>query len=392
MPTTLQSVTIKNLLSFGEDSPPLELKPLNILIGTNGSGKSNLLEALGLLQSTSSDLADPIRAGGGIVEWLWKGSSRKAMPIASIEALVKAEQWQVPIRYRLAFTRTDYSMVIEEERIESARPLGHYENPFLVFEHIHGRAVVNVKGETRQLRREDIDIQQSILSQRKDPDQYPEITYLGDLFGKFSFYRDWEFGINSDARGVSAPDSQTSFLDEDASNLGLMLNRLRSEPRIKRRMLEYLRAFYEDAEEIQTPIAGGLLELRLEEKSGFTTPARRLSDGTLRWLALLAVLLNPSPPPLVCIEEPELGLHPDVIHILAKLLKEAAQTMQLIVTTHSSALVEEFNENPESVVICEKNHGATQLKRLNAADLTVWLEKYNLGELWRRGELGGNRW
>jgi predicted ATPase len=392
MPTTLQSITITNLLSFGENSQPLEFKPLNILIGTNGSGKSNLLEVLGLLHSASGDLADPIRAGGGIVEWLWKGTPSKYIPTASIEALVKAEQWQVPIRYRLAFTRTDYSIVIEEERIESAKPLGDYQNPFLVFEHIHGRAVVNVKGETRQLRREEIDTQQSILSQRKDPDQYPEITYLGSLFSKFSFYRDWEFGINSDARGVYAPDSQTSFLDEDASNLGLMLNRLRSEPPVRRRMLEYLRAFYEDAEEIQTPIAGGLLELRLEEKNGFTTPARRLSDGTLRWLALLTVLLNPSPPPLVCIEEPELGLHPDVIHILAKLLKEAAQKMQLIVTTHSSALVEEFTDEPETIVICEKNHGATALKRLSSDELSVWLQKYNLGELWRKGELGGNRW
>src|SRR5262249_52704125 len=143
-------------------------------------------------------------------------------------------------------------------------------------------------------------------------------------------------------------------LDEDASNLGLMLNRLRSDPPVRRRMLEYLRQFYEDAEEIQTPIVGGLLELRLEEKTGFTTPARRLSDGTLRWLSLLAVLLNPSPPPLVCIEEPELGLHPDVIHVLGKLLKEAAQSMQLIVTTHSSALVEEFSDEPESIVVCER--------------------------------------
>src|SRR5271167_2607033 len=114
MPTTLQSIALKNLLSFGDDSAPLELKPLNILIGTNGSGKSNFLEALGLLHSTSGDLADPIRVGGGVVEWLWKGSSSKVIPVASIEALVKAEQWQVPIRYSLAFTRTDYSMVIEQ--------------------------------------------------------------------------------------------------------------------------------------------------------------------------------------------------------------------------------------------------------------------------------------
>lgn len=391
MTNALQSIRIKNLLSFGDDSGELELQPLNIMIGTNGSGKSNLLETIGLLQSTSHDLAEPIRVGGGIIEWLWKGSESKN-PTASIEALVKPERGHVPIRYLLAFTRVGYNMNIEEERIESAQPLGDFPNPFLAFEHSRGRAILNVKGEKRQLRREEIDTRQSILSQRKDPDQYPEITYLGKLFSNFSFYRDWEFGVNSDARDVSPPDSQTAFLAEDASNLGLMLNRLRSEPRVRPRMLEYLRAFYEDAEEIQTPIIGGLLEVRLEEKGGFTTPARRLSDGTLRWLSLLAVLLNPEPPPLVCIEEPELGLHPDVIHLLAKLLKEAAEKMQLIVTTHSSALVEEFTDAPESVVVCEKKHGATKLVRLQKRELSAWLEKYNLGELWRKGELGGNRW
>jgi len=66
--------------------------------------------------------------------------------------------------------------------------------------------------------------------------------------------------------------------------------------------------------------------------------------------------------------------------------------MQLIVTTHSSALVEEFTDEPETIVICEKNHGATALKRLSSDELSVWLQKYNLGELWRKGELGGNRW
>lgn len=391
MGTTLQSITLKNILSFGDTSPALDLLPLNILIGPNGSGKSNVLEALGLLHGTTNDLADPIRVGGGIVEWLWKGSPSKT-PVASIEVLVKAERGTVPIRYLLAFSRVGYNIVIERERIASAEPLGDYDDPFLIFDHTPNRVIVNLRDQTRQLRREEIDTNQSILSQRKDPERYPEITYLGKLFNSFAFYRDWEFGINSDARDIYPPDGQSQFLEEDASNLGLMLNRLRSDPPVKRRMLEYLRAFYAEAEEIQTPIAGGLLELRLEEKTGFTTPARRLSDGTLRWLSLLSVLLNPEPPPLVCIEEPELGLHPDIIHILANLLKEAAERTQIIVTTHSSALVEEFTEAPESVVICEKNLGATTLHRLQKDELSSWLNKYNLGELWRKGELGGNRW
>jgi predicted ATPase len=389
MPTTVQSIRINNLLSFNSETPPLELKPLNIFIGPNGSGKSNLLEIFALLQSTSFDLPQPIREGGGIVEWLWKGSRN---PSASIDVVVRPERGSMPIHYRLAFTRVSYNMEITEELIQNDKPFGIHPNPILYFHNQNGRAMINIREETRQLRREDIDPRQSILSQRKDPDQYPEITYLGKLFAKFAFYRDWEFGINAEAREIHAPDDQSDYLEEDTSNIGLMLNRLRSEPSVKPRLLDYLRQFYSQAEDIHTQIREGMVELRLEERSGFTTPARRLSDGTLRWLSLLSVFLNPDPPPLVCIEEPELGLHPDIIHVLAKLIKEASEKMQLIITTHSSALIEEFSDDPESVVVCEKNGGATAFRRLNQPDLSEWVGKYTLGELWRKGELGGNRW
>ena len=85
-----------------------------------------------------------------------------------------------------------------------------------------------------------------------------------------------------------------------------------------------------------------------------------------------------------------MGLHPDVIPQLAKLLVAASQRSQIIVTTHSDILVDALSETPEAVVICEKVDGATQLRRLDADDLKVWLEKYRLGELWTSGQLGGN--
>ena len=85
-----------------------------------------------------------------------------------------------------------------------------------------------------------------------------------------------------------------------------------------------------------------------------------------------------------------MGLHPDVIPHLAKLLVEASKRSQVIVTTHSDILVDALTDTPEAVVICEKVDGATQLRRLNANDLKVWLEKYRLGELWTSGHLGGN--
>jgi predicted ATPase len=106
----------------------------------------------------------------------------------------------------------------------------------------------------------------------------------------------------------------------------------------------------------------------------------------------LAILCDPDPPPLICIEEPELGLHPDIIPTVASLLKEASARCQLIVTTHSTALVDAMTDSPEDVVVCEKIEGATRLKRLSAVDLSVWLKQYRLGDLWTSGEIGGNRW
>lgn len=130
----------------------------------------------------------------------------------------------------------------------------------------------------------------------------------------------------------------------------------------------------------------------LEESGNRSIPAALLSDGTLRYLCLLAILLEPKPPPLICIEEPELGLHPDLLPTLCDLMVDASRRSQLIVTTHSDVLVDALTDQPESVVVCEKHDGQTEMRRLDKADLTKWLEDYRLGALWTSGELGGNRW
>ena len=124
----------------------------------------------------------------------------------------------------------------------------------------------------------------------------------------------------------------------------------------------------------------------------YSIPATRLSDGTLRYLCLLAILCHPDPPPLVCLEEPELGLHPDVLPNLAKLMLSASERCQLIVTTHSDILVDALTETPESVIVCEKQDGRTRMQRLDSKELTQWLDKYRLGQLWLKGEIGGMRW
>jgi predicted ATPase len=129
-----------------------------------------------------------------------------------------------------------------------------------------------------------------------------------------------------------------------------------------------------------------------EEGLSSRTPAERLSDGTLRWLMLLIILLDPTPPPVICLEEPELGLHPDILPTLADLLREASTRTQLILTTHSTALVDSFSDTPEAICVCEKVDGATRIQRLEKDRLDAWLKEYSLGHLWASGEIGGNRW
>jgi predicted ATPase len=95
---------------------------------------------------------------------------------------------------------------------------------------------------------------------------------------------------------------------------------------------------------------------------------------------------------LICIEEPELGLHPDILPTVVELLIDASSRAQLIVTTHSDGLVSALAEVPDSLLVCEHDEKGSHLRRLDPENLKKWLEKYSLGELWLMGEIGGTRW
>ncbi len=385
----LHSLKMTNFLSFGPDSPALELGPLNVLIGPNGSGKSNLLDGIALLQAAPKDLVSVIREGGGVRDWLWKGAS--GTPTASVEAVVDNPQGSMPLRHILSFTESALRFQLVDERIENEAPFGEHPEPYFYYRYEHNHPVLNVKDQRRELRREDVDPEQSILSQRRDPEQYPEITYLGEAYAKTRIYREWSLGRQTPPRLPQKADLPNDFLAEKTENLGLVLNRLRRETVAKKRILEALRALYEGIDDYDVSIEGGTVQLFLQE-GRMTIPATRLSDGTLRFLCLLAILCHPAPPPLICIEEPELGFHPDVLNTLAQLMIEASERTQLIVSTHSDILIDALSDMPEAVVVCEKVGDSTQMKRLGRSELGDWLKQYSLGEIWRMGEIGGKRW
>ena len=385
----LDEIKLTNLLSFSGNSMSIPLGPLNVLIGPNGSGKSNLIEAISLLRSAPTELVVPVREGGGPRDWIWKGAGKSTS--AALEAVVRYPSGQQPLRFRLAFTEAGSRLEITDERIENAHAQPGYPKPYFYFGYEGGRPMLNVQGEQRQLRREEVDAQRSILSQRKDPDQYPEITYLGETFSRIRIFREWSFGRYTPPRLPQPADMPNDFLAEDGRNIGLVLNRLRREPEVKKQIVEHLGRLYEGIVDFEVIVEGGTVQVFLQE-GRWTVPATRLSDGTLRYLTLLAVLCHPSPPPLICIEEPELGLHPDIIPQLTEILRAASSRTQLVVTTHSDILVDALTDTPEAVLVCENHDGATQIRRLDPEKLRPWIEKYRLGDLWTRGEIGGTRW
>ncbi|MEP7012804.1 MAG: AAA family ATPase [Acidobacteriota bacterium] len=384
----LRSIELKNLLSYGPEGVKLELEPLNVLIGANATGKSNLIQALRLLQAAPNDLAVPIREGGGIGEWFWKGSTDEASKRATIECLVFADNKSWPLRYSLTVTSSSQERPeVLSETID--RPLDNEDR--LIYYTLPPEGGASVNSGTGALVGMDVVRSKSILAQINDRLHFPEITLLREAISQVRFFGDMALGMS--ARIPQAADLLDDFLFEDGMNLGVILSDLLNRPSTKSELLQKLGLFYPRVRDLGVRVRGGTVQVYFHEE-GFSAPvpARRLSDGTLHYLCLLAILLHPEPPPLVCIEEPELGLHPDAVSAVAELLIEASKRTQLIVTTHSDALVAGLSEVPEAVVVAERGDGGTSLRRLEPAKLEKWLEEYRLGDLWRMGELGGNRW
>ena len=222
----IHSIKLNNFLSFGNASETIPLGALNLLIGPNGSGKSNLLEAFDLLSHTPEQLPGFIRQGGGVLDWLWKGSAD--LSTASLEVVVDNPRGSMPIRYGLAFTAVGQRFELTDEFLENAEAYDGYDEPYFFYcFDWRGRPALNVRGDKRSLSREDIALDQSILAQRRDPDQYPEITYLARVFGDISLYREWQFGRHTPSRQPQMADLPNHALSADGANLGLVLNRLR---------------------------------------------------------------------------------------------------------------------------------------------------------------------
>jgi len=398
----LHTLRMENLLSYGPQGTEIELQPLNVLIGPNGSGKSNLIEAISLLKAAPSDITVPIRTGGGMLQWPYKGAGGSQGPYFEIETTVSYAKGIMPLRYTLGLGQAGQGLQVLKEIIENVDKSNqgqpdvdwyyrHWDFPPVIKTKESQLTPTSVPPRTPKLLFSGVNLGQSILSQRKDPEQYPEISHLGAVLSEIRLLRNCDVGPRSVLRGPQRADEPSDFLLEDGRNLGIVLNDLLNRPPTKKLIVRQVARFYEYVQDITTKIHAGTVETFLHERDFLdATPSIRLSDGTLRYLCLLTALCHPEPPPLLCIEDPEISLHPDILPVLAELMIEASQRTQLVVTTHSDVLVSALSDVPEAVVVCERDQSGSHLRRLEPDRLKEWLEKYSLGELWRMGETGGN--
>ncbi len=296
----IHKLRLRNILSFGNDSETIELHSLNVIVGPNASGKSNFIETIGLLRQTSEDLVSPIREGGGTSEWLWKGL--KKIPTGRIEATVDFPEGELPLRYILGFTVEGQRFQIVEEYIRNVNPQSPQYPPDFFYKYGSDNRTPNLlaridesapvgstNGRNIMILSEKVfKPNQSILSQRKDPVQFPELTYLANHFPKIKLYREWNLGRNTPPRHPQPADLPGDFLLEDASNLGMILNNLENQHNSTyEKLLKKLNEFYEGFDKITINIQGGTVQIFLHEKGlSSPIPVTRLSDGTLRYLCL----------------------------------------------------------------------------------------------------------
>lgn len=360
----IDTISIEGYKSFAKvDQFPL--RNLNVLIGANGAGKSNFLSLFRLLTALSQgNLQTYVKAQGGPDALLHGG--RKRSPQFSV-ALKFASNGGIVNGYDITLAPT------ADNRMQFLR-----EKPW-----IQGRY-----GQSYQLGT-------AHEEAKVTSDSRPVCQYVSRWMKS---WQQFHFHDTSEAAAVKRPhpSNDNLRLKTQADNLAAYLYRLRSLPQHEaayRRIVDTIR--------LAAPFFGGfvvrdpvpeLVELEWFEQTDPDTPfrAHMLSDGTLRFICLTTLLLQPEYllPDTILIDEPELGLHPFAINLLADMMKELAQSKQLIVSTQSVELLNALE--PEHVVVAQRLGGATTLERLDTDELRGWLDDYqSLGELWKRNVLGG---
>jgi predicted ATPase len=359
---TIESLDLEGFKSI-EALHGLELRDLNVLIGANGAGKSNLIDFFRLLRwmvSSPGGLQRAVVQFGGANAVLHDGAKQTRSVKAHLRMSTRAGQRFYS--FQLSYAPGDDLVISEEE-------FGTKPKFFKVQQILSRQAAI-------------------ALAATSDDGIAEPIVHVLKRIGVY------HFGDTSETARIkqlwSPVDSDS--LKEDGGNLGPVLLRLqRSHPRHYRRLVEVLRQVVPQFGDFAlAPNDSGKVLLRwTEEGSDLVFGPEQASDGTLRCMALLTLLLQPREmlPSLMIIDEPELGLHPRALDVLAGVIRDVARDTQVIVATQSETLLDHFS--PDDVIVVDREGRNSRFDRLDAARLESWLAEYSMAELWEKNVLGG---
>jgi len=371
---------------------------LNVVIGPNGTGKSNLLRILELISvSAQGRLSKYVQQSGGMEPLVWDGRTDK---IGIVLKTTPPEPGRDPEResltYKLELIRLGQtsSFRIDRELLGNFFQVdtGKRQEPFKFLERFgpHGR-VFDVHDKALTAPEESFPEDETLLSVTAGPfTQNEHIPPFRSQLATWRVYHDLH--VNQDAvirqPSVAKPEK---IVEPDAQNLIAVLHTLYTGDRnFKRDINDAMKAaFGDDFDEIIfPPAADSRIQLRVRWRSlKREQSAADLSDGTLRFLFLLTVLASPTPASLIAIDEPETGLHPSMLPLVAEYAVDASKRSQVILTTHSPDFLSAFHKDKPTTTVAEWNDGQTVLKKLGGEALGYWLKEYSLGELFRSGEL-----
>lgn len=367
---------------------------LNVIIGPNGTGKSNLLRFLELIAiSAQGRLGKHIQSLGGIDPIVWDGTAN------SIKFNIKTEpvgDERGPEHYELTLRRLGggSSYRIENELLTNSHKVRKNQEtkPFKFLERAVNSAVFfDEKERTFITPQEFVSEEESLLSLASGPfinNHY--IPPFQRALASIAVYHDLHTNKDAVIR-QPAISRLEKRVDPDGQNLISVLHTLYTGDRDFKRDINAAMqaAFGDDFDELVfPPAADQKIQLRIRWKSlKREQSAADLSDGTLRFLFLLTVLASPSPAPVIAIDEPETGLHPAMLPIVAEYAADAATRSQVIMTTHSPQFLDAFRDVRPTTTVAKWENGETTLHTLSDEKLNYWLKEYSLGTLFRSDEL-----
>lgn len=338
----------------------LALRPLNVLIGANGAGKSNFLSFFKLLQACVDGYAQLeayVQEQGGANHLLYYGAQETKEIRSKLVFEVEKELFDlVSSLIPQEGDQLKYSLPVTVSRTPAGESIQVQATHFLEQEVLHWA------------------VHHWAVHRFYQPDPKSSAKTLSSVHDQLT--------LRAEGQNIAALLYKLYQYQEDASNLHLS----KAYEKI-RKTIQLVAPFIEDF--IFEPLRSGDITLQWKDrKSGHVFGAYQLSDGTLNFICLATLLLQPELPHLIFIDEPELGLHPYAIALLAGMLKSASVYTQLIVSTQSVTLLEQL-EDPEDVVVVERENNQSTFRRLSSEDLADWLKDYSLGELWQKNLLGG---